>query len=157
MQVDLENATFISNERLLDVMRRTSATPEQVAEAMRINTEARLRALKIGLLVMAGLALVAFFPAGRLPNYRPARCRRNRSRGIPSRSRKEHDGEAFSFHSLHCLPVSLTRVWRVIMMPSRSVRAAPHLEAAISVASARDSGLRCRVGDGQQGTTQWAA
>jgi hypothetical protein len=33
-------------------MAGTSATPEQVAEAVRINTEARLRALKIGLLPM---------------------------------------------------------------------------------------------------------
>jgi hypothetical protein len=38
---------------------------------MRINTEARLRALKIGLLTMAGLALLAIFPAGRLPDYKP--------------------------------------------------------------------------------------
>ena len=49
----------------------TTATPEQVAEAVRVNTEARLRALKIGLLIMAGLALLAIIPAGRLPNYRP--------------------------------------------------------------------------------------
>jgi glutaminase len=33
--------------------------------------EARLRALKIGLLIMAGLALIAIIPAGRLPNYLP--------------------------------------------------------------------------------------
>ena len=38
---------------------------------MRVNTEARLRALKIGLLIMAGLALLAIIPAGRLPNYLP--------------------------------------------------------------------------------------
>jgi hypothetical protein len=42
-----------------------------VAEAVRINTEARLRALKIGLLVMAGLAFLTIFPASRLPDYRP--------------------------------------------------------------------------------------
>jgi hypothetical protein len=38
---------------------------------VRINTESRLRALKIGLLIMAGLALVTIIPAGRLPNYIP--------------------------------------------------------------------------------------
>ena len=38
---------------------------------MRVNTEARLRALKIGLLIMAGLALLAVIPAGQLPNYLP--------------------------------------------------------------------------------------
>jgi hypothetical protein len=33
--------------------------------------EARLRALKIGLLIMAGLSLLAVIPAGRLPHYLP--------------------------------------------------------------------------------------
>ena len=37
----------------------------------RINTESRLRALKIGLLIMAGIAVLAIFPASRLPDYRP--------------------------------------------------------------------------------------
>jgi len=32
--------------------------------------QSRLRALKIGLLIMAGIALVAIFPASRLPDYR---------------------------------------------------------------------------------------
>jgi predicted MFS family arabinose efflux permease len=70
-QVDLDNITFVSNDRLQSVMERTTATPQQVAEAVRINTEARLRALKIGLLVMAGLALITIIPAGRLPDYKP--------------------------------------------------------------------------------------
>jgi predicted MFS family arabinose efflux permease len=70
-QVDLDNITFVSNDRLQSAMAGTTATPAQVAEAVRVNTEARLRALKIGLLIMAGLALLAFIPAGRLPNYRP--------------------------------------------------------------------------------------
>jgi MFS family permease len=70
-QVDLENITFVNNDRLQSVLAGTTATPEQVAEAVRVNTEARLRALKIGLLIMAGLALLTIFPAGRLPNYRP--------------------------------------------------------------------------------------
>jgi len=43
----------------------------QVAEAVRVNAEARLRALKLGLLIMAALAFVTIIPAGRLPSYRP--------------------------------------------------------------------------------------
>lgn len=70
-QVDLDNINFVSNDRLESVLSATDATPEQVVEAVRVNTEARLRALKIGLLIMAGLSLLAIIPAGRLPNYRP--------------------------------------------------------------------------------------
>jgi hypothetical protein len=70
-QVDLDNINFISNDRLLEVMQRTTATPQQVEEAVRVNTESRLRALKIGFLIMAGLALITIIPAGRLPNYIP--------------------------------------------------------------------------------------
>ncbi len=72
-EVDLDNINFVTNDRLLGVLEATSATPAQVAEAMRINTEARLRALKIGLLLMSGLALLAILPAGRLPGYVPGR------------------------------------------------------------------------------------
>jgi MFS family permease len=70
-QVNLDSITFVSNEQLESVIAGTTATSEQKAEALRINTESRLLALKIGLLVMAGLALLAMLPAGRLPNYRP--------------------------------------------------------------------------------------
>ena len=70
-QVDLDNITFVTNDRLLEIMQGTTATPGQVEEAVRINTEARLRALKIGLLIMAGVALIAIFPASRLPDYKP--------------------------------------------------------------------------------------
>jgi MFS family permease len=70
-EVDLDNINFVTNERLLEIMQGTTATPEQVEEAVRINTESRLRALKIGLLIMAGVALLAIFPASRLPSYKP--------------------------------------------------------------------------------------
>jgi hypothetical protein len=70
-QVDLGSITFVSNDRLRSVLEGTSGTPQQIEEAVRVNTEARLRALKIGLLIMAGLALLGVIPAGRLPNYRP--------------------------------------------------------------------------------------
>ncbi len=70
-QVDLDNINFVSNDRLLGIMQRTNATPEQVTEVLRVNTDARLRALKIGLLVMAGLSLLTLIPAGGLPGYKP--------------------------------------------------------------------------------------
>ena len=70
-QIDLDNITFVSNDRLQSVMEGTSATSEQKAEAVRVNTDARLRALKIGLLIMAGIAFLGIFPAGGLPNYIP--------------------------------------------------------------------------------------
>jgi hypothetical protein len=70
-QVNLDNVTFVSNDRLRGLMEGTTATPEQVEEAVRVNTESRLRALKIGLLIMAGLAMLSIIPAGQLPNYVP--------------------------------------------------------------------------------------
>jgi MFS family permease len=70
-QVDLDNVNFVSNDRVRSVMERTTAAPEQIAEAVRINTDARLRALRLGFLIMAGLALITIIPAGKLPNYIP--------------------------------------------------------------------------------------
>jgi MFS family permease len=69
--VDLDNINFVSNDRVRSVMERTSATPEQVAKAVQINTDARLRALRLGFLFMAGLALITIIPAGKLPDYIP--------------------------------------------------------------------------------------
>jgi MFS family permease len=70
-QIDLESINFVSNDRLLAVMERTGATPDVVAEAVRVNTESRLAALKIGLLIMAAVAALAMVPASRLPGYLP--------------------------------------------------------------------------------------
>jgi predicted MFS family arabinose efflux permease len=70
-QVDLDSINFVSNDRLQETLAKTTASPVQVAEAVRVNTQSRLRALKIGLLIMAGIALLAIFPAGSLPNYQP--------------------------------------------------------------------------------------
>ena len=70
-EVNLDSITFVSNERLQTVIAATSASPQQKAEALRINTESRLLALKIGFLIMAGLALLTILPASRLPSYRP--------------------------------------------------------------------------------------
>lgn len=52
-QVGLDNITFVSNDRLFETLSATTAAPYQVAEALSINTEARLRSLKVCLLAMA--------------------------------------------------------------------------------------------------------
>jgi MFS family permease len=70
-QVDLDNVRFVSNDRLVEMMSRTTAQPDQIAVALQINADARLRALKLTFLLLAGLGLLAFVPAGRLPDYRP--------------------------------------------------------------------------------------
>ena len=81
-QVDLDNINFLSNDRLQERLQSTTAAPEQVAEAVRINTEARLQALKIAFFILAGLALLAIFPCGRLPDYRPGEIPSDQPRGI---------------------------------------------------------------------------
>jgi MFS family permease len=70
-EVDLDTINFLNNDRLRERFASTNAAPGQVAEAVRINTETRLRALKIGFFVLAGLAMLAIVPCGWLPDYRP--------------------------------------------------------------------------------------
>lgn len=84
-QVDLDNINFVSNDQLRTVLARTSASPAEVEEAVRVNTESRLRALKIGLLILAGLAMTAIIPAGHLPDYIPGEIPAR----APARGRKE--------------------------------------------------------------------
>jgi MFS family permease len=78
-EVDLDSINFLNNDRLKERFESTSATPDQVAEAVRINSETRLRALKIGFFVLASLALLAIFPASRLPDYKPGEVPSERS------------------------------------------------------------------------------
>lgn len=70
-QINLDAVTFVSNERLEAVLEATNAPADEVAEAISINEASRLRALKLGFLIMSGLALFAILPCGWLPNYRP--------------------------------------------------------------------------------------
>jgi predicted MFS family arabinose efflux permease len=70
-QVDLDSVNFVNNDRLREIMARTTATPDQVEAAVEVNTAARLRALKIGLLIMACVSLLTILPASRLPDYKP--------------------------------------------------------------------------------------
>lgn len=70
-QVDLDNVNFVSNDRLREVLERTDATPEQIDAAVAVNEDVRLRTLKFGLLILAGISATAIVPASRLPDYRP--------------------------------------------------------------------------------------
>ena len=70
--INLDQVNFVPNDQLVVTLENTSATKAQIDEAIRINTEARLRALRTSLLVLAGLSLLAIIPAGRMPNEVPA-------------------------------------------------------------------------------------
>lgn len=70
-QVDLDNTNFVSNDHLKEVLAGTTATPEQVDAAVSLNEQARLSALKTGLLVLAAVSAIAIIPASRLPRYKP--------------------------------------------------------------------------------------
>jgi MFS family permease len=70
--VDLDQVNFISNDRLVERFDDVEGiTAEQIDEAVRINTETRLRALKIGFVTLSAFALLALVPCGWLPNYGP--------------------------------------------------------------------------------------
>ncbi len=70
-EINFQKIDFVSNDDLSEVLSVTSATPEQVDEAVNINEDARLRALKAAFLVLAGIALLAVVPATGLPNFVP--------------------------------------------------------------------------------------
>lgn len=79
-QVNLTNLNFLSDEQLKERLAGTTATAEQLAEALAINGAARTRALKIGFLTLCGLALLAIFPCSWLPDYRPGERATGRAR-----------------------------------------------------------------------------
>ena len=70
-EVNLTNLNFFSDAQLKERLAGKTATPEQLAEALAINTEAPTRALKIGFLALSGLALLAIFPCSWLPDHKP--------------------------------------------------------------------------------------
>ena len=70
-QVDLNQINFISNDQLETVLGETTATPEQVDEAVALNEDARVRALRASFLILAGFALLAIIPSLGLPDYSP--------------------------------------------------------------------------------------
>lgn len=70
-QLDLDSINFLSNERLAERLKQTTASPEQVEKALAVNEAARLRALQVAFFVLGTLALLSIFPCGKLPDYRP--------------------------------------------------------------------------------------
>lgn len=70
-EINFDTINFVSNDQLQEVLAGTSATPAEVEEAVQINESARLRALRAAFLILAAIALLAIFPASRLPNYVP--------------------------------------------------------------------------------------
>ncbi|MBS1905023.1 MAG: MFS transporter [Actinobacteria bacterium] len=70
-QVDLDQVNFISNDALKAKFEETDATPAQIDAAVAIHEEQRLRTLRLGFLVLAGISAIAALPASRLPRYRP--------------------------------------------------------------------------------------
>jgi MFS family permease len=70
-QVDLNNATFMNNDRLKAALERTTATPEQVKAAVQVNADARLRALKLTFLILSLIAALMIVPVRMLPAFRP--------------------------------------------------------------------------------------
>ena len=67
-QFPLDSVNFVTNERLEEVLAATTeANATQLTEAIVVNELARLQALKVSLLVLAGIALLAIIPAGRMP------------------------------------------------------------------------------------------
>jgi MFS family permease len=69
-EVNLTNLNFFSDSQLKERLASTSATPAQLDEALNINADARSRSLKIGFLLLSGLALLALIPCSWLPDYK---------------------------------------------------------------------------------------
>ncbi len=63
---------FVTDNEVRDTVGATSATPAQVAEAVAINADARLRAIRASFLIVGAISVLAIFPAARLPKYVPA-------------------------------------------------------------------------------------
>lgn len=66
-EVRISEADFLTNPQLEDVLAGTSASEAEVAAAIAINEDARLRSLQVSLLGLALLALLAIVPATRMP------------------------------------------------------------------------------------------
>jgi MFS family permease len=70
-EINFNQIDFVSNEQLREILSRTSATPVQVEEAIKLNEDARLRALQTTFLIVAVISLLSIFPALGLPKYAP--------------------------------------------------------------------------------------
>lgn len=70
-EINFNNINFVSNDQLEVVLANTSATPEEIDEAVRINEDARLRSLRATFLLISVISLLSIFPALKLPKYLP--------------------------------------------------------------------------------------
>ena len=70
-EINFNQVDFVSNAQLREALSKTSATPEQVEAAVRVNEDARLRSLKTTFLILTVISLLAIFPALGLPKYAP--------------------------------------------------------------------------------------
>jgi len=70
-EINFDRIDFVSNDQLKEVLSQTSVPSEQVDEAIAINADARLRALRATFLLLAAISLLALIPSTRLPNYKP--------------------------------------------------------------------------------------
>ena len=70
-EVLFDDVDFVTNGKLRSALGETSATSEQVEEAVAINERARLRSLRASFLIVAGISLLSIFPAAKLPDYVP--------------------------------------------------------------------------------------
>ena len=69
-QVNFDNVDFITNGQLKDALATTSATPAEIDAAVDLYEDARVRALRTTMMVLALLALLGIVPAGRMPDFR---------------------------------------------------------------------------------------
>jgi MFS family permease len=70
-QVNPANLNFMTDTQVESRLTDIGASAAEVTDGLRINAEARIRALKIGFMVMSGLALLAIVPCSWLPDYKP--------------------------------------------------------------------------------------
>ena len=66
-KVNISDADFMTNAQLEAAIGERAGSPEELAAAVEVNADARLRSLQLSLLGLAGLALLAIVPAGRMP------------------------------------------------------------------------------------------
>jgi MFS family permease len=91
-QGNFNNVDFVSDDDLAKYLKETTtATPEQIAVAVDINEDARLRALKISFLVLAGVALLGIIPASGLPPYLPDEVPSGEREGPEARREQQHE------------------------------------------------------------------
>ncbi|NLG76958.1 MAG: hypothetical protein GX535_12045 [Xanthomonadaceae bacterium] len=75
----------MSNDRLREVLERTDASAEHVEAALRINTQARLRALKQSFFALSALALIAVIPYVRTRRGNPGKRWHDEVKGSSAR------------------------------------------------------------------------